>query len=98
MGSSGRSMVLAAMAWEGKWGGSVARPTPGPRNPFCCPVGPTALWLCKFGPLGRKITQQERVLHYHWHLCVLSLERVTQPEQKQRFSIHVDPSSTPSGC
>jgi hypothetical protein len=28
---------------EERWGGSVARPTPSRWNPFCCPVGPTAL-------------------------------------------------------
>ena len=78
------------------WGGSVARPAPRRWSPFCYPVGPTVFWLCKVRALAPRITLREQVLRYRWHLWVVSLERVTQPGQKYRFSTHVDPGSAPS--
>ena len=72
-----------------------------PRTPgfrFCYPVRSEPCSLpCNFRPLGPRVTQREQVLRCRWHLCVLSLLRVTQPGRKQCFSTHVDPGSAPSG-
>ena len=82
---------------ERRVGDSVARLPRAPGFRFCYPVrSEPCSSLCKIRPLGRQVTQREQVLHCHWHLWVLSLERVTQPGRKQCFSTHVDPGSAPS--